>query len=139
MNSATNKEITKLVENLFLGYDRFCFTMGKYIDETKQTARYITDEIYSCDYDLDIIREGIRQARDESPKKPPALTEILLKCNRIKKHSEIVESNRLYEIKKKKEELEAIENMEEVPKEELERRVAEGDPYAKIILGLETK
>ena len=62
--------------------------MGNYIQETKQTARYITDEIDSCDYDLEIVREGIRQARDESPKRPPTLTEILVKCKKLSKSND---------------------------------------------------
>ena len=87
-DTATNIEIGKLIKNLFRGYDRYCFTMGNYIQETKKTARYITDEIDSCDYDLEIIREGIRQARDESPKRPPTLTEILLKCKKLSKRND---------------------------------------------------
>ena len=138
-DTATNIEIGKLIKNLFRGYYRYCFTFGVGIKDAKETARYITDEIYSCDYDIEIVRKAVRSARDESPKKPPTLTEILLKCNRIRRHLEIAESNRLYEIKKKKEDAEFEKNYKAVPKEELEQRVAEGDPYAKIILGLEVK
>ena len=139
MAIATNIEIGKLIKKMFMGYDRYCFTMGNYTQETKKTARYITDEIYSCDYDIDIVRKAVRSARDESTKKPPTLTEILIKCNRIRRHLEIVESNRLYEIKKKKDDVKFKKNYKAVPKEELEQRVAEGDPYDKIILGREFK
>ena len=71
-----------------MGYDRYCFTMGNYIQEAKETARYITDEIYSCDYDIEIVRKAVRSARDESPKKPPTLTEILVKCKKLSKRND---------------------------------------------------
>ena len=151
-DTATNIEIGKLIKNLFRGYDRYCFTMGNDIQEAKESARYITDEIYSCDYDIDIIRKAVRSARDETPKKPPTLTEILLKCknltgkNKYRSNEDILEQ---WIVAAKDGDKRAIDylqeyhgidvNEPEIPKEEVERQAVAGSPYAKIILGLEVK
>ena len=84
------KLIGEMIKNLFMGYEEKCFTWGKpeIVQATKDTARYITNEIAGLDYDLEIIREGIRFARDESPKKHPTLTEILLKCKKLSKRND---------------------------------------------------
>ena len=151
-DTATNIEIGKLIKNLFRGYDRYCFTMGNYIQEAKETARYITDEIFSCDYNIEIVRKAVRSARDETPKKPPTLTEILLKCknltgkNKYRSNEDILEQ---WIVAAKDGDKRAIDylqeyqgidvNEPEIPKEELERQAVAGSPYAKIILGLEVK
>ena len=124
-DTATNKEIGELIKNLFKGYDRYCFTMGNYTQDTKETARYYTNEIDSLNYDRDVVEQAIRLARDDYPNKPPPLTEILVYCKKLAR-------------KKNQPKPEPEDKTPMVTQEtwrrDWEKEAEKGNPYAKMML-----
>jgi len=144
-----NKEIGKVIFELFEFYDPKCFVRGKFINETKDRARKYTNELDSWDYSLDSIFDAIRLSRDESPRGIPALSEILIKCknpnkkNKYRSNEEMLEE---WKVAAEGGDQRAIDYLREhhgieidepeVTIEETEQQAAAGSPYAKIVLGL---